>query len=489
MVDIGSDLACVFHPRSVAVVGASASFGKWGQMIFSNIVAGKFPGRIFPVNPKETSLYGLKVYSRMQDIPEEIDLAIVTTPAATVPGVLAACGEKGVKGVVLITSGFGETDQAGKRLEREIVALCRAKRIRLIGPNTMGILSPHSRLFATGTHSRPRTGEVAFVSQSGNLGNQLIHWAESQNIGISLFAGSGNEAMISCVDYLRYLEGDPRSRLITLYLENIADGRAFLETALRVNRSKPIVVLKGGRTKAGMRAAASHTGSMGGRDAIFRAVCRQAGVALVNEPLELLDLSAGFSSLPLPKGNRVGIVTLGGGWGVVTADACNERGLQVPSLPDAMVAEIGRLLPDFWSRGNPVDLVGTRDLEVPLVAVESLLKWDGVDSVISLGIVGRVEMVRLLIQSTREVDPQAQPAVLDELQAMAEAYEVEYVQRIVELMERYEKPVLGVSLARSDKGVVRSVTGGKYSGVFYQSPESAVRTLASMAAYARLLER
>lgn len=489
MVNIPSDLECVFHPRSVAVVGASSSFGKWGQMIFSNLVAGKFPGRIFPVNPKESSLYGLKAYPRVQDIPEAVDLVVVTTPAATVPAVLSACGEKGVKGVVLITSGFGETDAAGKQMEKEIVALCRGKQIRLVGPNTMGILSTHAGLFATGTHSRPRAGDVAFVSQSGNLGNQLIHWAKNQNIGISLFAGSGNEAMISCVDYLHYLERDPRSRLIVLYLENIADGRAFLETAARVNRTKPIILLKGGRTEAGMRAAASHTGSMGGRDAIFGAACRQAGVAVVNEPMELLDLSAGFSSLPLPKGNRVGIVTLGGGWGVVTADACNERGLKVPTLPDAIVTEIGRLLPDFWSRGNPVDLVGTRDLEVPLVAVEALLKWDGIDAVISLGIVGRVEMVRLLLQSTREVDPQAQPGLLDELEEMVEAYEVRYIQQVVELMERYQKPVLGVSLARTDKGVVRSVPGRRCSGVFYQSPESAVRTLASMVAYARFLER
>jgi acyl-CoA synthetase (NDP forming) len=197
----------------------------------------------------------------------------------------------------------------------------------------------------------------------------------------------------------------------------------------------------------------------------------------------LLDLSAGLSSLPLPKGNRVGIVTLGGGWGVVTADECNEKGLVVPDIPGEIIENIDRYLPPFWSKGNPVDLVGTRDLEVPLVAVEELLKWQGIDAVISMGIVGRLELVRLQVQSTRSVDSSAVPGFLDQMENFSKEYEKNYIARIVELMEIYEKPVIGVSLTRTGEGVVRPVSGKRYSGVFYQTPESSVNVLASMVAY------
>ncbi|MBN2033586.1 MAG: CoA-binding protein [Deltaproteobacteria bacterium] len=478
------NLEFVFHPRSVAVVGASSSFGKWGQMIFSNIVAGHFPGKIFPVNPREEMIFGLPVFRRIQDIPEPVDLAIICTPAETVVGVLEGCGEKGVKAAVVITSGFGETGEAGKVMERGIVALCRSKGILLVGPNTMGILCPRSGLFATGTHTRPRKGKVAFVSQSGNLGNQLIHWAEQQGVGVSLFVGSGNEAMITCPDYLEYLEQDSDTRIIILYIENINRGKRFFEVAKRVNRVKPVILLKGGRTEAGSLASASHTGAMGGNLTIFRAACRQAGLLEVYVPSELLDLSAGFSSLPLPKGNRVGIVTLGGGWGVVTADECNERGLLVPRLPDRIIESIGRYLPPFWSKSNPVDLVGTQNPDAPLVAVEELLKWDGVDAVIGLGIVGRIELLRLLIQSTREVDRSKPSELLDQMENTLREYEERYATRIVEFMEVYEKPVLGVSLTMTEKGTVRPIPGKRYDAVFYQTPESAVNVLSRMCRYA-----
>jgi acyl-CoA synthetase (NDP forming) len=463
-------LQSVFHPRSVAVIGASSVLGKWGQMILTNIVAGRFPGRVYPVNSSGGTLCGLRTYRRVEEIPDPVDLAIVTAPAETVREVIAGCGEKGVKGAVVVTSGFGETGEAGSRLEQELVSISREKGMALIGPNTMGILSTYAGLFATGTHTRPRKGSVAFISQSGNLGNQLIHWAEQQGIGISLFVGSGNEAMVTCSDYLEYLEEDPLTGTIILYMESVKDGRRFLEVSKRLNRRKPVIVLKGGRTEAGKGASASHTGAMSGEISSFRAACRQAGLLEVSVPSELLDLSAGFSSLPLPKGNRVGIVTLGGGWGVVTADLCNERGLRVPEIPESVVRKIDAYLPPFWSRRNPVDLVGTRDPEVPLIAVEELLKWEGVDAVISLGIVGRHELVQLLIRSTREVEPAIPSELLSQMEAMSLEFEKGYVKRIADLMEVYRKPVIGVSLARTQDGTVRPVEGKPFSPVFYPTP-------------------
>ncbi len=481
--DVVSGLDEVFHPTSVAVVGASSTFGKWGQMILTNIIGGGFKGKIFPVNPKSRTICGLRAYRAISEIPDSVDLVFITVPARMVPEVLNQCGAKGVKGAVVISSGFSETGDEGRLLEQEIVNICRRYGIKLIGPNTMGIISPYAGLFATGVHSRPGPGPVAFISQSGNMGNQLIHWARQQGIGISLFVGSGNEAMLGCTDYLEYLEQDPNTRIIMLYLENVRDGRRFLEVAARVNYEKPIILLKGGRTQAGISAAASHTGAMGGEFRIFQGACRQAGLISVDAPAELLDLSAGFSSLPLPKGNRVGIVTLGGGWGVVTADKCNENGLVVPPIPDKIVDTIGKYLPPFWSKGNPVDLVGTRDLEVPVVAVEELLKYEGIDAVITMGFVGRHELVSLLIQTTREVDKTAADWFLEQVESLSSRYEDDYVAKMVELMEKYEKPVIGVSLTRSEKGTVRPVDGEKYSGVFYETPENAVNALSKMVTY------
>ena len=484
---MGTRFDPLFNPRSVAVIGASSNLGKWGQMILSNIVAGGFPGKIYPVNQKEESIFGISSHRTIEAVPGEVDLAIVTTPAESVPGVLEGCCRKSVKGVVVVTSGFSETGRAGRAVEARLVSLCRERNLVLVGPNTMGMICPYADLFATGAHIRPRKGPVAFISQSGNLGVQLIHWAEQQGVGVSLFVGSGNEAMISCVDYMEYLEQDPRTRIIILYLETVRNGRSFMETAARVNRVKPVIVLKGGRTEAGRAASASHTGAMGGKIVFFEAACRQAGLLDVRVPSELLDLSAALSSLPLPRKNRVGIVTLGGGWGVVTADRCNERGLQIPAIPEKTVARIGKYLPTFWSKGNPVDLVGTRDPDAPLVAVEELLRLDTIDAVISLGIVGRLEFIKLLVRSTREIDP-SRVDVLAGLESLGATYEKKYIERLAELMEAYEKPVIGVSLSRTDEGTVRPVDGRKYSPVFYQTPEDAVNVLARMASYRAYLD-
>jgi len=479
----------VFNPKSIAMIGASASFGKWGQMIFSNIVAGGFPGKIYPVNPREKKIFGIPAYQRVQDIPEPADLAIITTPADTVLSVLEDCGQRGIKTAVVVTSGFSETGDEGKALENQLVTLCREKGIILVGPNTMGILSIHSGLFATGAHTRPRPGSVAFISQSGNLGIQLIHWAEEQGVGVSLFAGSGNEAMVTCSDYLQYVADDFESRIIILYLESMREGRRFFETAKRINKTKPIIVLKGGRTEAGRAASASHTGSMSGEVTVFRAACRQAGLLEAKVPSELLDLSAGFSSLPLPRGNRVGIVTLGGGWGVVTSDECNEKGLAVPALSETIIKAIDRHLPSFWSKGNPVDLVGTRDPDAPLVAVEELLKSDGIDAVISLGIVGRIEYLRLMNRSAKKVDKTIPTGFLEQTETLLLEYEEKYIARTAELMEQYEKPVIGVSLAKTSGGTVRPVAGRRYSSVLYETPESAVHVLAKMVEYQNFLGR
>ncbi len=323
--------------------------------------------------------------------------------------------------------------------------------------------------------------KVLVVDDDKNL--RLLYEQELAEDGHEVtLASSGPEA-------LEFLKANPYNGTIILYRESVKDGRRFLDVSRRINLRKPVIVLKGGRTEAGKGASASHTGAMHGETAAFTAACRQAGLLEVAVPSELLDLSAGFSSLPLPRGNRVGIVTLGGGWGVVTADQCNEKGLAVPDIPEAMVRTIGSYLPLFWSRRNPIDLVGTQDPRVPLVAVEELLKWEGVDAVISLGIVGRHELVQQLLQDTREVEPAISPSHLSLLEQSSRDYESAYIDRIADLMAAYGKPVVGVTLARPQDGTVRHREGRPFQPVLYHTPEDAVNVLARMVQYQRLRAR
>jgi acyl-CoA synthetase (NDP forming) len=271
-------------------------------------------------------------------------------------------------------------------------------------------------------------------------------------------------------------------------MENIDDGRRFFDTAKRVGKRKPIVLLKGGQTMEGNRAASSHTGAMAANADVFNGMCRQAGIIKVDLPMELLDLSAAFSALPLPRGRRIGIMTLGGGWGVVTADLCARYGLSVPELSEPIIRRLDEQLPPYWSRSNPVDLVGERDLGLPLSALECLLAWEGCDAVIHLGILGRRHFVTRLADTAETADPggSCESCALAR-QALAD-FEAHYIKEIARLMAHYQKPVVGVRLltASSDR-TVYPLDDGPYAAVFYETPERAVRAIAGMADYHRFL--
>jgi len=382
-------IGSLFYPKSVAIVGASAQLGKWGYSLMTNTISGGFKGLLYPVNPKGGTIAGRKVFRSVAEIPEKIDLAVVTIPAGKVLDLIPQFREKGIQNMLLITSGFSETGSAGRQLEKELINAARQAGILVLGPNTMGIANPHNNLYCTGSPVMPKPGSTAMVAQSGNMGIQLLAFADQQGIGIRAFCGSGNEAMMTIEDYLDGFEVDSLTRTVILYIESVKNGRRFFEGARRVGKKKPIVLLKGGRSKAGNRAAASHTGAMTSDIKIFDAVCRQAGIVRAEKPMDLLDLAAAFSSLPLPEGNRAAIMTLGGGWGVVTADLCAECSLEVPELTAALIARMDEMLPAYWSRSNPIDLVGDRDPSIPMTVLEVLSKWDGCDGVINLGILGR----------------------------------------------------------------------------------------------------
>ncbi len=478
----------LFYPKSIAFIGASAEFGKWGHLLFTNVVAGKFGGDIFLVNAKGGKIAGRKVYQTVTDIPEPVDLAVISVPAAIVQDILPQLAQKSIRNVLLITSGFAEVGADGKSLENKLIEDARRRGIMILGPNTMGICNPHISLYCTGTHVRPEPGGTVLVAQSGNLGTQLLAFAEKEGIGIRAFCGSGNEAMITIEDYLEGFAVDEITKTVVLYIESIKEGRRFFTSAKRVGKQKPVIALKGGRTQAGEHAAASHTGAMASNVKVFDAACRQAGVVLVEHPMDLLDLSAAFSSLPLPQGKRIGLMTLGGGWGVVASDLCTDYGLTVPQLSDELIARISKLLPPFWSHANPVDVVAEMKTEIHMAIIEELLQWQECDAVIHMGIVGRRIMIKQLLESAVAVDKSYDRKFLEATLGALEAFEQQLIERTARLMEKYKKPVVGVYLLHDDRArTVTEVSNCLFKGITFTSPERAVKSLAKMYAYSKWL--
>jgi acyl-CoA synthetase (NDP forming) len=386
--EIGSferDFDRLFNPRSIAVVGASNVIGKWGFNIPINIISGGYRGELICVNPREDDILGLPTYDSLSDIPRPIDLAIVTIPAKLVMGVLEEAIAARIRNLVVVASNFSEVGKEGATLERELSDRANEAGVMLIGPNTMGIYSATASLCALGAFSYPLKGNVGFISQSGNLGVQLLEWGESRGVGFSRFVGSGNEANTSMAEYLEYLGSDPETRTIALYMEGLEDGKRFLEVAREVTPRKPIIVLKGGRGAQGSRAALSHSGSLAGATELFEGMFEQAGIVVAGSSEEFIDLVTAFSSLPVPEGGRVAIVTMGGGWGVVAADACDREGVELATLPDGLLEELDSFLPQFWSHGNPVDLVGGLRRSSHFRAIDAVITSDSVDIVILMG--------------------------------------------------------------------------------------------------------
>lgn len=480
----------LFYPKSIAFIGASAGISKWGQLMFTNVLAGKYQEPIYLVNSKGGEIIGRHVYKSVTEILDPVDLAVITIPANHVLALIPELKKKKIKNVLLISSGFAETGAEGKMLEEELARQAREADVLILGPNTMGICNPYISLYCTGTHVRPKAGGTVLVTQSGNLGTQLLAFAEKEGIGIRAFGGSGNEAMITIEDAMEGFEVDELTKTVVLYIESIKNGRRFFEAAKRVGKKKPVIALKGGRTEAGSHAAASHTGAMASNVKVFKAACRQAGIILVEQPMDLLDLSAAFSSLPLPKGKRVGIMTLGGGWGVVASDLCMENGLEVPKLSGSVIANLNKLLPPYWSHSNPVDIVAEMNTEIHMTILEELLQWDGCDAVIHMGIIGRRIMIKAVLESTVALDRKSyDDKFVDGALLFLDDFEKQFIERTVKLMEKYEKPVAGVYLLTDERSrTVTDVEGCKYKGVNFITPERTVKALAKMYQYAQWLK-
>jgi acetate---CoA ligase (ADP-forming) len=360
-----SALDPIFSPKSVAILGASRDRDSIGFALVRNLLAGDFNGALFPVNPRAEVIHSLKCYPAIGAVPDPVDLALIAVPRGAVQGAVEECLAKGVRGLVVITAGFAETGEEGARLEERLKAVVRAAGVRMIGPNCMGVINtdPEVRLNATFSPTPARPGAIGFVSQSGALGVAILNLAGDLDIGLTQFVSMGNKADVSGNDLLEYWEDDDATRVIAMYLESFGNPRRFTEIAKRVGRSKPILVVKSGRTSEGARAASSHTGALAGTDVTVSAFLEQCGVLRVDTIDELFDVARALDRCPLPAGDRVAIVTNAGGPGIMATDACVNLGLKVHELSAATRARLAELLPPEASLTNPVDMIASATAE------------------------------------------------------------------------------------------------------------------------------
>lgn len=353
-----SSLKPFFEPKSVAIIGASRTPGKLGYNVLRNLIDLGFKGELYPVNPEATEILGLKAYSRVDLIHEDLDVAVIATPASTVLEIMESCARKRVKGVVIISSGFSE--EGNTALEEKLLRIAKEAGIRIVGPNTTGILNTANGFtssFVPGIGQAKR-GHVAVVAQTGVfLGFLLAYIISSQQFGLSKVVGLGNKSDVDDVEVLNYLDQDPETKVICMYIEGVKDGRSFLATAQRVSKRKPILVLKSGVTEKGSKVAMSHTGSLAGRSEIFDAACKQAGIIRVESFEQLIDFAKAFALQPLPKGNNLGVMSITGAGCVIAADSAIKNGFQIPDLSSKTIEAIRKISPPWHERiGNPVDI-------------------------------------------------------------------------------------------------------------------------------------
>jgi acetyltransferase len=351
-------LDAIFTPHSVAVIGATDRPGSVGRAVLWSLVSSPFGGTVYPVSNKRASVLGIKAYRKVEDIPEVVDLAVVVTPATTVPGVIGECVDAGVRGAVVISAGFKEHGAAGKELEQQILERIQGTCLRLVGPNCLGVMNPISGLNATFASNIARAGNVGFISQSGALCTAILDWAQREMVGFSAFVSVGSMLDVGWGDLIDYLGNDPRTQSIVMYMESVGDARSFLSAAREVSLNKPIIVIKAGRTEAAAKAAASHTGSLTGSDEVLEAAFRRCGVLRVNTIADLFYMAEVLSKQPRPKGPRLAIVTNAGGPGVLAADGLLSNGGELAQLSGASMEALDKILPSHWSHNNPIDVLG-----------------------------------------------------------------------------------------------------------------------------------
>ncbi|MDH3198400.1 MAG: acetate--CoA ligase family protein [Candidatus Krumholzibacteria bacterium] len=444
-------LDAIFKPRSIAIIGATTRKGSIGREILRNLFDYEFNGKIFPVNPRYENIHSVKAYPTVLSIPDAVDLAVIIVPKEHVMQAVEDCGRKGVKGLVIISAGFREVGGEGIKREEAIVAAIRKHGMRLIGPNCMGVIAaiPDVQMNATFSPAAPSLGNLAMMSQSGALGVAILLAAQKLNLGMSYFASVGNKADVSAPDLLEYWENDPHTDVIALYLESFGEPQRFFELSKRISKKKPIVVVKSGTSAAGARAASSHTGAMASLEVAVEALLQQAGVVRVSTIEEMIDVVAGFARAPVPRGNRVCIVTNAGGPGIMAADNVEAQGLVTAELSPKTQEAMRRYLPPEASVRNPVDMVAGAGPDEYEKILDLALADDGVDLAIAIFV---------------------PPLMIEPIEVM---------RRITRVGRAYDKPVLSVLMAeeRYYEMIPREIPDAV---PFYKFPEAAANVAAQM---------
>lgn len=367
-----------FNPKSIAVIGASRTQGKIGYETLKNLIIYDYKGKVYPVNPNAEEILGLRCYPSVKEINEQVELAIIVVPAKLVPSVVEECGKKGIKGVVIISSGFVEI--GNYELAEKVLRVAKKHNMRILGPNTMGFKNATDGLDASFVFGMPYRGKISIVSQSGALSVSVIHHALREKIGLAKVIGVGNKLDLSEEDLIEYLNQDKDTKVICMYIEGLKDGRKFLQAAKKCR--KPILVIKSGRTQAGAKAAISHTGSLAGIDEIYEGAFKQANIIRAKDVTELFDFANALANQSPAKGKRIGIISNGGGAGIMLADTCCENNLLVPELDEKAIAKLEKILPPLVKPRNPVDLVADASFYRYEGAMRTLLEAENIDGII-----------------------------------------------------------------------------------------------------------
>ncbi len=386
MSDLKTQFEKFFYPKSIAVVGASEKAGKIGAEIFRNLAFYdyKYKDKVYPVNPKHDKIMGIKAYPKIEDIPDKVDLAVVSIGAKFIPDLVESCGKKGIKNMVIVSGGFKELGtEEGKSYEKKMIENAKKYGVRLIGPNCIGVLNAEIGLdtfFQSHEHMiRPKPGSIAFLTQSGTFGCSFLEWAAESPVGISKFVSYGNRSDVDEADLITYLDQDEKTKVIAIYMEGLSDGRKFMNAAKTITKHKPIVVLKAGRSKAGARAAVSHTGWLGGSEKIYDAAFKQSGIIRVNNFEELFDAAKAIAMQDYAKGPRIGLVSNGAGPMIMAIDEIERRGLELPQISEDIEKQLKEKLPPFYIVHNPVDITGSATPNDYEIVLEHLAKDPNID--------------------------------------------------------------------------------------------------------------
>jgi acetyltransferase len=446
----------MLNPRTIAIIGASEREGSVGRTIMENLIHSE-NRKIIPVNPSRKTILGIETFSNIADIGDHIDLAIVATPAHTVPDVVEECGKVGVDGLVIISAGFKEIGEEGRKLEEQITEIRKKYGLKIVGPNCMGFIRPNVGVNASFFKANPEPGKIAFISQSGALGSAILDWAVSNHVGFGFFASLGSMIDINFGDLIDFLGDDPEVNSIILYIESISNAKKFISAARGYARNKPIIVVKPGRFTESAAAALSHTGSMAGDDRVYDAAFKRVGVVRVKEIEDLFNAAAVLDSRHLPRGPKLAIVTNAGGPGVMATDAVIEFGLQLAKLSNGSIEELNSSLPKYWSKGNPVDILGDADIDRYINAINVCMKDSNVDGL----------MILYTPQGATHPD--------------------ELAKRIIEISKKGWKPIITAHMGGEDMHNSRKIYLQNNIAT-YETPEDAVKIYAHMYRYGKNLE-